>query len=138
MRMPNATCGTNIQLKDQRPSSFILLCFDCLAKRLGRELRRADFDWTIPVNQGLRWNPKMPFNATYVHPLLNRIGPRDRKFKKLNEALSEYLKDIGEGTANCDVQSDQEHRIFEAAVEAFYGPEVWDKFINPLMEKCDT
>jgi len=32
----------------------VLLCFDCLEKRLGRNLRKNDFDLEIPVNAGIK------------------------------------------------------------------------------------
>jgi hypothetical protein len=34
--------------------THLLLCFDCLSKRLGRPLRIADFDLDVPINAGIR------------------------------------------------------------------------------------
>lgn len=41
------------QLKVEGKDPRILLCFDCLEKRLGRLLTAEDFDLSVPVNAGI-------------------------------------------------------------------------------------
>jgi len=51
--------------------------------------------------------------------------------EKLKALCKEYLDGLREGTIVEDDRSDLRHYIFEAAMETFYGKEVWEE-INSL------
>lgn len=53
-------------------------------------------------------------------------------YKELNILCQAYLNDIGTDRMSEDEQSHKEHYIFEAAIEAIYGSEVWD-YINSVV-----
>lgn len=50
-------------------------------------------------------------------------------YKELEVLVSQYLDDIGTDEMTEDQQSDREHYIFEAAVNAIYGDAAWN-YIN--------
>lgn len=48
-----------MRLHRNTPLMWLLLCFDCLEKRLGRPLKIEDFDLTIGSNQGIALGVRM-------------------------------------------------------------------------------
>lgn len=53
-------------------------------------------------------------------------------FTKLIEALQEYIDFVGSDDFHEDVDDDYENEIFETALEAVYGPNVWN-WINEVI-----
>lgn len=58
-------------------------------------------------------------------------------FSKMIEVLREYIDTLFSDEAHCDTGSDYEVYIAEAAIQALYGGDVFDKHINPRTEEID-
>lgn len=56
-------------------------------------------------------------------------NPNPDDLRKLEALVQYYIDDLDNGEMHEDDQQDREHYIFEAAMEAFYGRNVW-KWIN--------
>lgn len=46
--------------------------------------------------------------------------------KQLKELVDDHIARVRDGSHHCD--DDDDHYIYEAAVEAFYGKEIWKEF----------
>lgn len=55
---------------------------------------------------------------------------------ELHEAVKEYVEYVLSGEYNCDRAKHYECPVFERAVETFYGKDIWDEWINPVLDEA--
>lgn len=58
---------------------------------------------------------------------------KQENIEKIKEACESYLTGLRNKEIHEDSQSDYQNDIFEAAMEAFYGEDIWDE-INELLD----
>ena len=56
-------------------------------------------------------------------------------FEELEELVDSYIEMFAKDIKPKD---DYDHHIFEAAVAAFYGEDIWDDFVNPAIDRIDS